>query len=183
MTDVTRYLVEFLLSLAAFLFVLRFLLQLMRADFYNPICQAIVKITDPVLKPLRLVLPGIRNFDTASFVASVAVYVALTLAHAAILGQFAGSPWQIGLSAVLQTILLVLFILRWSIIIGIVASFVAPGSHHPALGLIHELTEPVLAPARRLLPPIGGLDLSPILVFLMIGLVETALPNIFRSLL
>ena len=183
MTDVTRYLVEFLLNLAAFLFIVRFLLQLMRADFYNPVSQAIVKITDPVLKPLRTILPGFRNVDFASLLAAILVFVALRMALAAILSAFAGGAWQIFLTSVMETLLMLLSILRWSILIGIIASFIAPGNHHPLLLLIHDITEPVLAPARRVLPAVGGLDFSPILVFLVIGLIEAALPNLFAVLL
>jgi YggT family protein len=183
MTDVTKYVVEFLLNIAAFLLALRFLLQLMRADFYNPISQSIVKITDPILKPLRLLMPGYKNLDFAALLAMVVVMALLHVAEQFIGGGYAGTVWQITLFGVYETLLLLIQIVRWSILISIIASFVAQGNGHPALMLIHELTEPVLAPVRKLLPSMGGLDFSPILVFLIIGVIEQILPQVFSALL
>lgn len=178
MNDILYYVVNFLLQIVAFLFVVRFLLQLCRADFYNPISQGVVKATDLALKPLRLVLPGYRNLDIAALVAAIAVEAVLILALSTIAGQYAGGAIQILLGGVLRVLLLGLEIIKWSILIVIVASFIAPGSRHPALALLHQLTEPVLAPARRLIPPLGGLDFSPILVFLLLGIVERVLMQI-----
>ncbi len=183
MTDVSQYVVQFLLNIAAFLFVARFLLQACRADFYNPLSQAIVKITDPVLKPLRMVMPGYRNIDFASLLSATLVHALLIVAMAAIASSYAGNFWQIGVLGLLETLLLILTVLKWSILIGIIASFVAQGTYHPALELIHQITEPVLAPARKLIPSAGGLDFSPILVFLMIGVIEMILPKLFIQLL
>ena len=183
MTDVTKYVVEFLLNIAAFLLALRFLLQLMRADFYNPISQSIVKITEPILKPLRLLMPGYKNIDFAALLAMVVVMALLHVAEKLIGGGYAGTLWQITLFGVYETLLLLIQIVRWSILISIIASFVAQGNGHPALMLVHELTEPVLAPVRKLLPSMGGLDFSPILVFLIIGVIEQILPQVFSALL
>lgn len=183
MTDVTRYVVEFLLNIAAFLLALRFLMQLMRADFYNPISQSIVKVTDPILKPLRLIMPAYKNIDFAALLAMVVVMALLYLAKQAIGGGYAGTIWQITLFGLYETLLLLLQIIRWSILISIIASFVAQGNGHPALALVYELTEPVLAPVRKLLPAMGGLDFSPILVFLIIGVIEQILPQVFSALL
>ena len=183
MTDVTKYVVEFLLNIAAFLLALRFLLQLMRADFYNPISQSIVKITDPILKPLRRLMPGYKNLDFAALLAMVVVMALLHVAEQLIGGGYAGTLWQIALFGVYETLLLLIQIVRWSILISIIASFVAQGNGHPALMLVHELTEPVLAPVRKLLPSMGGLDFSPILVFLIIGVIEQILPQVFSALL
>lgn len=184
MTDVTKYVVEFLLNIAAFLLALRFLLQLMRADFYNPVSQSIVKITDPILKPLRLLMPGYKNIDFAALLAMVVVMGLLQLAEKAIGGGYAGTMWQIIVLSVYEAMMLLIQIVRWSILISIIASFVAQGNGHPALMLVHELTEPVLAPVRKMLPSMGGLDFSPILVFLIIGILEQfVLPPMFAALL
>ena len=183
MTDVTRYVVEFLLNVAAFLLALRFLMQLMRADFYNPISQSIVKVTDPILKPLRMIMPAYKNIDFAALLAMVVVMALLYVAKQAIGGGYAGTLWQITLFGLYETLLLLLQIIRWSILISIIASFVAQGNGHPALILVYELTEPVLAPVRKLLPALGGLDFSPILVFLIIGVIEQILPQVFSALL
>lgn len=183
MTDVTKYVLEFVLNVAAFLLTLRFLLQLMRADFYNPISQAIVKVTDPILKPLRLLLPGYKNIDFAALLAMFIVMVLLHLAERSLSGGYAGTWLQIGLVSLYEAALLVIQIIRWSIIINIIASFVAQGSGHPALMLVQDLIEPVLAPLRKLIPAMGGLDFSPLLAFLILGVIEIILPQLVSTLL
>ena len=178
MAEVLYYATSFILQVIAFLFVVRFLLQACRADFYNPISQGIVKATDVVLKPVRMVLPGYRNLDFAALLAALIVEVVMILALGAIADRPTGTAVQIATSGVLQMILLGLFIIKWSILIVIIASFLAPGNYHPALALLQQLTEPVLAPARKLLPSMGGLDFSPILVFLILGVIERVLLQI-----
>lgn len=178
MAEVLYYATSFILQVIAFLFVVRFLLQACRADFYNPISQGIVKATDVVLKPVRMVLPGYRNLDFAALLAALIVEVVMILALGAIADRPTGTAVQIATSGVLQMVLLGLFIIKWSILIVIIASFLAPGNYHPALALLQQLTEPVLAPARKLLPPMGGLDFSPILVFLILGVIERVLLQI-----
>lgn len=181
MNDVLNYVVSFVLQIAAFLFVLRFLLQVCRVDFYNPISQGIVKATDIFLRPLRVVIPGYKNLDLAAFVAAIAVHVIMLVALMAINDQQIGVLVILG-ESLLRVILLHLFIVKWSILIAIIASWIAPGNYHPALALLGQLTEPVLAPARRLLPALGGLDLSPILVFLVLGVIERLLPQLFQGM-
>jgi YggT family protein len=178
MAEVLYYVTSFILQVIAFLFVVRFLLQACRADFYNPISQGIVKATDVVLKPVRMVLPGYRNLDFAALLAALIVEVVMILALGAIAGRPTGTTLQIATSGVLQMVLLGLFVIKWSILIVIIASFLAPGNYHPALALLQQLTEPVLAPARKLLPPMGGLDFSPILVFLILGVIERVMLQI-----
>ncbi len=175
MNDVVFYVVTFLFRIISFLFVARFLLQACRVDFYNPLSQGFIKATDPVLQPLRKVLPGYRNLDIASLLAAILADVIMIFAIGALADQMMGSFLQICVSAIIAVALLIVRIFWWSILIVIVASFFAQGSHHPALNLLQQITEPLLAPARRLLPAMGGLDFSPILVFLALGVVERIL--------
>ena len=182
MNDALNFLITFVLQVACFMFVARFLLQACRVDFYNPLSQGIVKVTDPLLKPVRLVLPGYRNFDVAALLAAVLTQVILLMSLAALQGGFAGGFGAIISVAILQVMMLCIRIFWWSILIGIIAGWIAPGNSHPALALLHQITEPLLAPARRLLPPMGGLDFSPIVVFLVLGLLERVLPQIMLSL-
>jgi YggT family protein len=182
MNEALHFLVSFLLQAACFLFLLRFLLQACRVDFYNPISQGIVRVTDPVLRPIRLALPGFRNFDLAALLTAVAAQVLLIMAVAALQGGFAGGIVMLLVGAVLQVAMLCIKIFWWAILIGIIAGWIAPGNYHPGLLLVHQITEPLLAPARRLLPPMGGLDFSPIIVFLILGLLERMLPQIVLSL-
>lgn len=178
MNDVVFYVVTFLFRIISFLFVARFLLQACRVDFYNPLSQGFIKATDPVLQPLRKVLPGYRNLDIASLLAAILADVIMIFAIGALADQMLGTFLQILVSAVIAVALLIVRIFWWSILIVIVASFVAQGSHHPALNLLQQITEPILAPARRLLPAMGGLDFSPILVFLALGVVERILQQV-----
>ncbi|MFW6094341.1 MAG: YggT family protein [Pseudomonadota bacterium] len=182
MNEALNYLVNFVLQIVTFLLVARFLLQACRVDFYNPISQGLVKATDPVLRPLRIILPGYRNLDFASFAAAVLVEVLRIMLLTAIDGGYTGGGALILAMAVLRVIMLFIQIFWWSILIVIIAGWIAPGTYHPALALLQQITEPLLAPARRLLPPLGGLDFSPIVVFLVLGLLERILPQVFMSL-
>ena len=179
MTEVLFYVTTFLLQTVTVLFIARFLLQACRVDFYNPISQGIVKATDPVLKPMRMVLPGYRNLDFAAFLAALLAQVIFVYAVAAISGRFPGTALQVVVNSGINVVLFIVKAFWWGILIMIIASFIAPGSYHPALTLLHQLTEPLLAPARRLIPPMGGLDFSPILVFLLIGVIERVLPQMY----
>jgi len=162
------FLVKVLFGLYATLVVLRFLLQLTRADFYNPLSQFIVKATKPLLNPLRRVIPGVSGIDVASL--ALAWFV-LTLEQLSILA-LAGAGLQIAgaaLLAVPELITLFINIFLFAILIQVIISWINPGSYNPVIGLIQSLTEPLLAPVRRRLPNMGGLDLSPMVV--MLGLV------------
>lgn len=182
MNELLYIFVSFVLQAASFIFLARFLLQACRVDFYNPISQGLVKITDPVLKPMRMVLPGYRNLDFAAFLTAVLVQVLLIVSIGQLSNVYVGGVAGIIGQSVVRTILQALWVLRWSIFIVIIASWIAPGTYHPALALLHQLCEPILAPARRLIPPLGGLDLSPMVVILVLLLLESAVPQIYLAL-
>lgn len=155
--------------------LLRFLLQIARADFYNPFTQAIVKVTDPAVRIFRRFVPGYRGVDFASLVLAllvqcIATALLITLSGFAIPGIALIITWS-----ALGLLSFVLNIYFWSMIVSIIASFIAPFSAHPALSLIRQLTEPLMAPFRRLLPSMGGLDLSPIFVFLALQIIRTVI--------
>ena len=172
MSSTISYIIEFFAPLVAFFLMARFLLQAAKADFYNPISQGIVAITDPLLKPLRAIVPTFRNFDLSALLCAWLLQAALGYSILALHGQaFPGVPAHLIIS--FFDVLRVLLQIYWlMIIISIISSWVAPTSSHPALDLVRQLLEPLLGPARRLLPPIGGLDFSPILAFLLIGLLS-----------
>ncbi len=182
MTDALVFLIRTFFDVIAILFLVRLLLQASRADFYNPISQGVVQVTEPVLRPMRLVIPGFRNIDMASFIAAVLAKLIglglITLLQAGILPL-----WPLFLRALFDTLYLLLTIYWIGILIIVVLSFIAPTSAHPAALLVRQIVEPILAPARRLLPPLGGLDLSPIIVFVGLILVrDYLLPELFRPL-
>jgi YggT family protein len=156
------YIVETLLSLALFVVLARLLLQLTRADFRNPIAQAIVQLTNPLIVPLRRVLPPIGKVDTASVVAVLLVAGVEVAALAALRG--AGMPdWLGWLDALaLEIAHTLLWTYCYAILIYWLLSFIAPGGYSPLQAVLTSLCEPVLRPFRRFIPSVAGLDLSPL---------------------
>ncbi|HEX4619286.1 MAG TPA: YggT family protein [Steroidobacteraceae bacterium] len=156
------YIVDTLLSLALFVVLARLLLQLTRADFRNPICQAIVQLTNPLIVPLRRVLPPIGKLDTASVVAVLLVAGVEVAVLSALHG--AGLPdWLGWLQAVaLEIARTLLWTYCYAILIYWLLSFIAPGGYSPLQSVLASLCEPVLRPFRRFIPAIAGLDLSPL---------------------
>lgn len=156
------YIVETLLSIVFFVFLLRLLLQLVRADFRNPVAQAIVRLTNPVILPLRRILPPAGKFDTASIVAVVLVAlievaILFALRDFGLPGAFA---WL--RLAALAIVTKLLWLYFYAIVLYALISLIAPGQHSPVQALLTSLCEPVLRPFRRLIPSIAGLDLSPL---------------------
>ena len=156
------FIVDTLIGLFQLVLLLRLLMQLVRADFRNPIGRGIVQVTDPLIRPLRKVFPPAGKVDTASVIALVLVAVAkvwlLQLLYAGGL-----PPALYVLRAVLLDLAsLVLKTYLFFIILNAILSFVAPGNYSPAQSILASLCEPVLRPFRRIIPPVGGLDLSPL---------------------
>lgn len=155
--------------------LLRFMLQVARADFYNPFTQAIVRITDPSVRLFRRFIPSVRGMDFASLVLALLAQCIAT----SLLIVFSGFTIpSVGLVLSWSSVGLLSFILNiyfWAMIGSIVASFIAPFSKHPALTLLRQLTEPIMEPFRRLLPSMGGLDFSPIFVFMALQIIRILL--------
>lgn len=157
---------------------MRFILQLSRADFYNPISQFIVKATNPLLIPLRRIVPSIGGIDTSSIVLAILFQALVISIKMLVVGGGLENPvFILALSAVIMLDVL-LKIYFWSLIVMIVSSWVAPGSGHPALVLVNQIVEPIMKPFRKLLPSMGGLDLSPILAFLTIQVLEVVVKGL-----
>lgn len=171
LSQVGMLLVNTIGSMVLLIVMLRFLLQLVRADFYNPISQFIVKVTNPLLIPLRRVIPGLGGLDVASLVLAYAVQVVVMAITLLVAGY--GLPWaNIMIWALIGLPALILNVYFWGLIITVIASWIAPNSYNPALILINQILEPVVRPIRAKMPDMGGLDLSPIVVFLLIQVIE-----------
>jgi len=155
--------------------LLRFLLQISRADFYNPITQMVVRFTDPGVQLFRRFIPGFKGVDFATLVFAVVVESLLICVLIFLAGFDLPGLGLVLTWAVAGIINFILDIYFWALLISIVSSFIAPFSEHPALVLVRQLTEPIMAPFRRLLPSMGGLDLSPIFVFLAIQILKIML--------
>jgi len=168
-SEIINYLVQTVLGLFLFAVLLRLMLQLTRADFYNPVSQFVVRVTNPVLLPLRRLIPAIGRLDTASVVLAVGVQTIAIMASLALMGYRPANLLVLLVWSLIGVASLVVDLFFFAILGLIIFSWIAPNSHHPALALLHQVTEPVMGPFRRLLPAIGGLDLSPILVFVVIN--------------
>jgi YggT family protein len=171
------FIVETLVGFYELALLLRLMLQLVRADFRNPIARAIVRITNPVIVPLRRVLPAAGRVDTASVVALVTVSVAKVLAVALMTG-FGMPPVLLLLRAVaIDLVRLVLQTWFFAILLYAVLSLVAPGARSPAQSLLAALCEPLLSRIRRVIPPIADLDLSPLWAGIAIQALLLLLPR------
>ena len=167
------YIVQTLGSLYLLIVLLRFILQLVRADFYNPLSQFTVKATQPLLKPLRRFIPSIAGLDTASLVLAVLVQLLLMVVTLSLMGFNPVSVIpQLLVWSLIGVTSLFLKVFFFALIVSVILSWVAPGSHNPGAQLVNQLCEPLLAPFRKLLPNLGGLDLSPIFAFIALNLVD-----------
>jgi YggT family protein len=163
-----QFIVETLLTLVVIAFLLRLLLPLVRADLRNPFSAAILRITNPVVLPLRRVLRPAGRIDTASVVALLLVQLLAT----AVLFALSGMPWPdlpiLVMTALKMLARTVVQFYMFAVLLYALLSWVAPGTYSPVASVLASLCEPVLAPVRRVIPPIGGLDLSAL--FVLIGL-------------
>ena len=159
-----------------FLIVLRFLLQVSHADFYNPISQGIYKITQPLTAPIQKVLPRIAGIDFSALILALLVIIGTVL----ILAGFS-NPLGVLLASVLDSqlglISVVLNVYFFAIMGAVIISWVAPNSYHPGPQLIAQLTDPLFGLARKVIPPIGGLDFSPMVILLLIVFLRSQLPH------
>ena len=156
--------------------VARFLLQVAKADFYNPISQAVFKATDPMVRLFRSFIPGYRGIDFSSlFLAFVIQFVAISVTIFLYSGAIPSLSFIVTWSFVGVLNFIILFY-YYALIASIVMSFVMMFSGnmnpHPILLLVWQITEPIMSPVRRIIPPMGGLDFSPIFIFLIIGLIR-----------
>jgi YggT family protein len=164
------FLINAAFGLYIFAVLLRFLFQLVRADFYNPLCQAIVTVTNPPLRAMRRYIPALGGLDTSSIVLLLALQMINTWLVAAILGASPSLPGLI-VVALAELLSKTVWTFMGAIIIQVVLSWVAAGSYNPVIAIIYSLTDPLLRPARRMIPPLGGLDLSPMFVIIALNVV------------
>lgn len=172
MSDPFLFVLRFVLQVAALLFLLRFVLQAVRASFYNPFCEGIVRFTDPVLRPLRSVLRPYRNLDLASFAMAWLAHIVMSTMRLIAVGSSPIDFLFILSDALYGTLNLVVMIFLVAIFVTVAMSWLAPGVYSPASLIAREVAEPLLARVRRLLPPLGGLDLSPMVAILALLVVQ-----------
>lgn len=161
------YIISALSMLVSFVFLLRFWLPVVGADFRNPIAQGILRMTSPVVNPLRRVVPSIGRIDTATILVLFVIQAGTMLLTMTLMGaQF--SAKYIVVSAIMGIVQQSIQIFTFAIIIRIILSWIAPQTYSPVTALLSSLTDPILRPIQRVIPPLGGFDISPI--FAIIGL-------------
>jgi YggT family protein len=167
--DAADFLISVLFGIYITTVMLRFLFQLVRADFYNPISQALVTITNPPLRPLRRIIPGFKGIDVPSVVLLLALQVtAIWLRR--LIHQASWTTGGLVVAALGDLLYLTVNVFLVAIVVQVIISWVAPGAYNPVTQLLYSLTRPVLRPARNFLPPVGGLDFSPMLVIVALVL-------------
>lgn len=173
LANIAIYILNTLGTLYVSLVLIRFLAQLVRADYYNPVSKALAQYTNPLLVPLRKVIPGFMGIDLAAVVLAIALQMALLQSLYLLHGDGFINPFLLVIWAIVSLLSLLAGIYFWGVIIMMIASWVAQGSRNPALGLLQQILEPVMAPFRKILPPLGMLDLSPILFFMLLNIIRT----------
>lgn len=170
------FLVNTLVGLYVMTILLRFVLQWRRADFYNPLSQFVVVVTNPLLKPLRRVIPGWRGLDIAALVLAYVISVLLVLSLGLIArGVTLPVEWLL-YYALLKLAVIFLQLFFFTILIQVILSWVSPGGYNPVALALFSVNEPLLRPFRRILPPIGGLDLSPLFALILLQFLTYLIP-------
>ena len=167
LTNPLEFLITTLFSLYILAVMLRFLLGTVRADFYNPVSQFLVRITNPFLVPMRKVIPSMGKFDTSALLLMLVLQL-LSLGVIIMLRGVSVPVLALLLTAIVELLLLAINVFIFAIVIQVILSWVNPGTYNPVNALLHRLTQPLLGPIQRLMPPVSGIDLSPL--FALIGL-------------
>ena len=182
LNDIAIYLLQTGLGFYLIIVMLRFIMQLVMADFYNPISQFVFKATQPLVGPLQTILKPIGRFDPASLTLATALQIAGIVLLLTLNNVTTPNPVTLFLWGLVGALGLLVKIYFYALLATIILSWISPGGSNPAAYLLHQITEPVMAPVRSLLPPMGGLDFSPIVVFILINIIEIALRNIAQSI-
>jgi len=167
LTNPLLFVLDVIFNLFLLAVVLRFLFQWLRVDFYNPLSQTIVKMTSPLVNPLRKVIPGLAGLDMASLLLAILIAALKAFLFIQFRGQTAGIS-SIIVMALYEVISLTLNIFLFSIFILVILSWVAPGQRNPIISVLYQLTAPILLPLRRIIPDLGGIDLSPMVAIVAI---------------
>ena len=162
------FIVNALTSLYLLVLILRFWLPWLRADFRNPLAQGILKLTSPVIVPLRRIVPSFGRLDSATVLVAFVIQYAAIWLILLILGTSAGIG-DIAITALVKLVMLSINLFMFAIFVRIILSWISPGQYNLATAIIGTLTEPVLRPFRRFIPSIGGMDISPIFAIIFLG--------------
>lgn len=163
------FIVDTLFSIYLTVILLRILLQWVRADYYNPLSQGIIRVTDPVIRPLRPLIPNRGRLDFGALLALFALQLIATVLLM-LIASYGFNPIALLLTTFVKLVQLIVYTLIFIIILRAILSFFPNQGGNPVHLLSYQITEPLLAPVRRMLPPMGGFDLSPLIVILLLQL-------------
>ena len=167
MTQALFFILKTLTQLYLLLLLLRFWLPLLRADFRNPVAQGVLRLTSPLINPWRRFIPPIGRLDSATVLVAFAIEYLLILVLLALSGASAGIL-PITATAIVDLGILSLNMFFFVILIKIILSWVSPNNYNPVTAMLTTIAEPILQPFRRLIPPLGGLDISPIFAIVLL---------------
>lgn len=176
------FLITTLFDLYTYVLILRFMLQYLRVNYYNPFTQFVVKATGVLVVPVRRIVPGWRGIDFATLII-IFLLTAIKLALVCFI-RFKTAPFLPGLMlwCVGDILKLVVNVYFFSVLIMVISSWVAPMSHSPVLEIIRQITWPIMRPFKRIIPPLGGMDITPIFVILALQLVNILFGNTIVAL-
>jgi YggT family protein len=165
------FVIEFLAGILILIVLMRFLLQYFRADFYNPLSQFIVNVTTPLLRPMRRFIPGYAGFDLSALVLMLVLqFLEILLVHL-ITGQPTGFV-GLAVMSIGKLLMLTSYVFMFAVLVLVILSWVQPQGHNPMVGFMRTLADPLMRPARRLIPPLGMMDVSALVVLLGIGIIQ-----------
>jgi len=179
-TSAIVFIINAITSLYLLVLLLRFWMPWLRADFRNPLAQGILRFTSPVVIPVRRIVPSFGRLDTATILVAFIIQYLTVLLLLLIIGQTAGIA-AIALTAIVKLAVLTINLFVYAIFIRIILSWISQGQYNPATAIITTLTEPVLRPFRRLIPAIGGFDISPVFAIILL-FAATIVVNGFKPL-
>jgi len=174
------FVINALTSLYLLVLLLRFWLPWLQADFRNPLAQGILRLTSPLVIPVRRIVPPFGRLDTATILVAFIIQYVAVLLMMLVIGQTAGIA-PIAVTAIVKLVVLSINLFVYAIFIRIILSWISQGGYNPATAIITTLTEPVLRPFRRLIPPLGGFDISPIFAIILL-VAATIIVNGFKPL-
>ena len=169
------FVIDVFAGLYLLLLLLRFLIPWLRIDFRDPLAQGILKLTSPVVIPVRRFLPAIGRVDTATIVVAFVIQYLVVMIIFLLVGAPVVSALAIAVESVFRLLGLIINIFMFGILLSIILSWIAPNSHNPAVGIVRAIADPVLRPFRRVIPPMGGFDISPIFALVALGVVRILL--------
>ena len=167
MTQAIYFILKTLVQLYLLVLVVRFWLPFFRADFRNPVAQGILRITSPLIAPVRRFIPPIGRIDTSTVLIALVIESLLIVVLLALRG-WSANFLQVAVSAIFELAILSLNMFFFVVLVRVILSWVAPHTYNPVSALLATVAEPILRPFRRLLPPLGGLDLSPIFAIVLL---------------